>query len=234
MTSDQTKPITDQGPGITPPPAPAEAPFARRLVGHLAYRLQSGRRALRKFAGVTETQWLRVVMERETDRFVRTLDYRAMHALEISGAKWARFGFASYRSADYPEYDWCQRPLAEGAFDIVIAEQVLEHVLWPYRAVKHAYQMLKPGGVFVVTTPFLIRIHNYPIDCSRWTPLGLRYLLAEGGFPLDDVDAGAWGNRACIKANFSRWKWWNRRTDSLRNEPDFPIAVWAFGRKPRS
>ena len=31
-------------------------------------------------------------------------------------------------------------------FDLIIAEQVLEHVQWPYRAVKNIRAMLNPGG----------------------------------------------------------------------------------------
>jgi SAM-dependent methyltransferase len=187
---------------------------------------------LRRLGRISDVQWSRVVMDQETARFVRSLDYRRMDALEISGAKWKDFGFASYRSADYPEYDWCERPLKESAFDIVIAEQVLEHVLWPYRAVRHAFQMLRPGGVFVVSTPFLLRVHNYPVDCSRWTPLGMKHLLAEAGFPLEQTITGSWGNRACVRSNFRKWTWWVPWLHSLRNEPDFPIVVWAFGRKP--
>jgi SAM-dependent methyltransferase len=114
-------------------------------------------------------------MDRETDQFVKSLEHQSMHALEISGNKWKDFPFASYRSAHYPEYDCCNGPLGESAFDSIIAEQVLEHVQWPYRAVQNAYRMLRPGEVFVVNTPFLVKIHNIPIDCCRWTPLGIKY-----------------------------------------------------------
>jgi SAM-dependent methyltransferase len=170
-------------------------------------------------------------MDRETDRFVRSLDFSSFHALEISGVKWEGFGFASYHSGRFPEYDVCERALKAGAFDIVIAEQVLEHVLWPYRAVRNVWQMLKPDGVFVITTPFLLRVHNCPVDCSRWTELGLKHLLAEGGFNLSDIMTGSWGNRSCVRGNFRRWKQWVSWKHSLRNEPDFPVVVWAFARK---
>jgi len=186
---------------------------------------------IHRILGVKDTQWLRVVMDRETARFVGRLPCSSLDALEISGQKWAKFGFGSYRAASYDEYDVCAGPLKVEAFDIVLMEQVLEHVLWPYRAVRHVYQMLRPGGLFVVTTPFLIRVHSHPIDCSRWTETGLRYLLAEGGFPLDDVITGSWGNRSCLRANFHRWIQWIPWAHSLRNEPAYPLSVWAFARK---
>ena len=45
-------------------------------------------------------------------------------------------------------------------------------------------------------------LHGYPIDCSRWTELGLKHFLAECGFPIEDFKTGSWGNRASVKASF--------------------------------
>ena len=117
----------------------------------------------------------RVVLERETKKLVSELPTGGMDALEISGDRWARHGFRSYVSAKYPKYDVCKEPLPS-SFDIIIAEQVFEHLLWPHRAAKNVYAMLRPGGYFLVTAPFLQKIHEYPVDCSRWTETGLKYL----------------------------------------------------------
>jgi len=175
--------------------------------------------------------WSRVVMDRETEKYVTSLHYKAFKALEISGFKWKRFGFASYRNIEYPEYDICKGPVDNETFDIVIAEQLLEHLLYPSRAVKNVYHMLNPGGLAVITTPFLLKIHNSPIDCSRWTELGLKYLLAEGGFDLKKITVGSWGNEACVVASLKEWEDFNPDIHSLKNEPDFPIVVWAFAHK---
>jgi len=133
-----------------------------------------------------------------------------MDVLEVSATseKWQGFGFRTDLSTSYPEYDLCAGPLTPSAYDLVIAEQVLEHVLWPFRAVRSAYAMLRPGGWFLVATPFLIRVHAYPNDCSRWTELGLKHLLIEGGFPEEGISTGSWGNRRCVKANFNRFPSW--------------------------
>jgi hypothetical protein len=90
--------------------------------------------------------------------------------------------------------------------------------------------MLKPGGHLLVTTPFLIKVHEVPVDCSRWTELGMKHLLAECGFPIDGIWTGSWGNRACVQANFRNWarRGWFK---SLANEPEFPVSVWALARK---
>lgn len=181
-------------------------------------------------AGYEREQWGRIVMRRESRRLVENLGPSRLRALEISGTFWADFPFKEYDSVCYPEYDLCTAALPQ-SFDLVIAEQVFEHLLWPYRAAAHVCQMLTPGGYFLVSTPFLLRIHNEPVDCTRWTETGLRHFLAECGFPLADIQTASWGNRACIKANFGWWARYHRWLHSLHNEPDFPVHVWALARK---
>lgn len=82
-----------------------------------------------------------------------------------------------------------------------------------------------------MTTPFLIRIHDYPTDCSRWTEAGIKSLLAECGFNLESIQTGAWGNRACVVANLARLELDNPSIHSLANEPDFPLVVGAIAQK---
>src|SRR5205823_1311978 len=71
--------------------------------------------------GAENDQWARVVMNREVRKAVEALPYRHMDALEISGTTWQDFGFQSYRRVLYPDYDICEKPLAE-TFDLIIAE----------------------------------------------------------------------------------------------------------------
>jgi SAM-dependent methyltransferase len=197
--------------------------------------LRNGRWAIyrmwRCILGERDELWLRVVMRRETEKLVHGLPYREMDALEISGTRWQDLGFASFRHADYPTYDVCEGPLAREAFDFIYAEEVWEHLLWPYRATRNVHEMLRPGGYFLLTTPFLVRVHEMPADCSRWTETGLKYLLAECGFSLDNIVTGSWGNRKCIEANWTFWRGWVPWLHSLHNEPLFPISGWAMARK---
>lgn len=179
----------------------------------------------------TGEHWCRVVMNRETDRLVDDLGPDTLRVLEISGRAWeGRKPFKTYRFADYPDYDVCAAALDE-RFDLVIAEQVFEHLLWPYRAGRHIHEMLEPGGHVLITTPFLIKKHDAPVDCSRWTETGLKYLLAECGFPLESVRTGSWGNRACIQSNWRRWTVHRPLLHSLENEPEYPMVVWGLARK---
>lgn len=176
--------------------------------------------------------WSRVVMNQAVAAGLRELPFQELSALEISGRTWQDFGFASYQTVDFPEYDLCAGPLpGQDPFDLIIAEQVFEHLLYPYRAGQHVLKMLRPGGWFVISVPFLVKVHGYPVDCTRWTELGLKHFLHECGFPLGTIRTGSWGNRACILANFDGWVVYDPSRHDLTNEPDFPYHVWAFAQR---
>ena len=180
--------------------------------------------------GIEDITWSRVVMRRECHEIINRLCPDKLSALEISGSYWKLVRFAQYKSLSYPEFDICRSAL-EQKFDLIVAEQVFEHLLWPYRAGRNVHQMLRPGGHFLVSVPFLMRIHEVPVDCTRWTETGLKYFLAECGFELDGVRTGSWGNRSCIKANFGGYVRYRPRVHSLKNESNFPFVVWALARK---
>jgi SAM-dependent methyltransferase len=144
-----------------------------RVGDALTWRVAPLRGWVERLLGQPHEVWQRVVMNRATRQLVSSCDVAALDALEIGGVNWKEFGFRSYRSIDYPEYDLCAAPQVTEGFDLIILEQVLEHIAWPYRAVRHLRQMLKPGGHVLVTTPFLVKRHDFPIDCSRWTLVAL-------------------------------------------------------------
>lgn len=200
--------------------------FARSRPG-----LKSRLGALAARLGYDGADWMRIVMYRRCFEFVRSLDPEALDVLEISaGPQWAReFAFRSYTPTRYPDFDICARPLA-ARFDLIIADQLFEHLRWPFRAGRNVLAMLRPGGVFIITVPFLVRVHASPIDCTRWTADGLNYFLQECGFDETGITTDSWGNRACLRANLTRWR---KRPPfgSLANEPDFPVAVWGFARR---
>jgi len=184
---------------------------------------------LARLVGYDTRPWARIVMYEQMDHLLSGLDLPATDCVEISGTRYEGRPFRSYEAQHYPAFDICAGPLPKPV-DLIIADQIWEHLLWPYRATRNVLDSLRPGGRFLVSTPFLIRVHANPTDCSRWTEMGLQHLLAEAGFPLDDIRTGAWGNRDCVEANL---KVWARRgfAGSLRNDPNLPVVVWAMARK---
>jgi SAM-dependent methyltransferase len=180
---------------------------------------------------LSTADWVRDEMYRRCFEYVRSLDYKKFDTLEISaGPQWAReFKFNSYTETHYPDYDICAGSL-DRQFDLIIADQVFEHLPSPLKAAKNVYSMLRPGGIFLIATPFLLRVHNVPIDCTRWTETGLSYLLQDAGFKREDIETHSWGNRSCVKANFKSWRK-RGMLSPMYNEPNFPVMVWAFARR---
>ncbi|MEM1176936.1 MAG: class I SAM-dependent methyltransferase [Acidobacteriota bacterium] len=193
--------------------------------------LGSWKRRLSFLAGRHTPHWCRVVMDRSTAAWVNALGPQNLDVLEVSGGRWGAKNFRSYRRLDFPEYDLCAGPLDGADFDLVIVEQVLEHVVEPAKAVAHARAMLRPGGHLLVSTPFLIRYHGAPDDYSRWTALGLGQLLEGAGFAAAAIKTSSWGNRACVIATLDRWAKYRPLRHSLRDDPRFPVVVWALAQR---
>jgi len=200
----------------------------------LIARLRSLRdRLLLPEAQTGAEQWQRVVLNATVDRHLRSLDPERHSAVEISGTAHALRPWRRYESLQYPEFDLCAPLGAREAFDVVICEQVIEHVPDPCAAVANLRRLCRPGGHVVVSTPFLVRVHELwgMQDYWRFTPRGLRTLLERAGLEVDAV--GSWGNRSCVTGNFDGWPAY-RRWHPLRDEPDLPLQVWAFARNRRA
>jgi SAM-dependent methyltransferase len=193
--------------------------------------VDAGDRRLFPEAPTAADHWQRVVMDRAVARHIRAIDPSSKSAAEISGDAHARRGWKSFTSLNYPDFDLCAPLEDDRTFDVVICEQVLEHVREPWTAAANLRKLCAPGGRVIVTTPFLIKVHELPRfgleDYWRFTPRGLRTLLEQAGLRVQSV--GSWGNRECVVGNLRRWsayRWWH----SLKNEPDIPVQVWAFAR----
>lgn len=180
----------------------------------------------------------RIVLHRESRALVKSLGPGKLDAAEISGKFGEQFKFKSYTSLRYPRYDICAGPIADDAgkvmkFDLILANQVWEHLDRPYAATRNVYKMLRKGGYFWVAVPFVIPLHAAPVDCSRWSARGLGNLLVEGGFEESAVRTFQWGNRHAALRNMEE-KWppeYDEETDDLTDDPKFPILSWAIAQK---
>ena len=75
--------------------------------------------------------------------------------------------------------DVCRAPLESGCAETVLCTEVLEHIKDPAPCLKEAWMLLCPGGVLILSVPFLFPIHADPFDYQRLTPQGLRFLLKD-------------------------------------------------------
>src|SRR3954453_1781979 len=67
--------------------------------------------------------------------------------------------------------------LAAGSAGTVLCIETFEHVFEVRRAFDEVFRVLRPGGLFVITSPLNFRIHGYPDDYWRMTPNCLRRML---------------------------------------------------------
>ena len=63
--------------------------------------------------------------------------------------------------------------------DVIIALEVLEHVPNTSRAITGIYNVLSPKGIFILSTPWIIPIHDRPFDFYRFTPAALQEHLSK-------------------------------------------------------
>jgi SAM-dependent methyltransferase len=168
-------------------------------------------------------------MNRRIAEHLLGLQPETRSAIEISGVSHSGYSWQRYTSSRYPDLDLCAPPRTLDTYDVVICEQVLEHVEDPWRAARTLHDLCRPGGHVLVSTPFLIRVHPTPFDFWRFTEDGLRRLLTGAGFAVDEI--GSWGNRRAVRGNLRRFPKM-RPWRSLHNESEFPLVVWAFAHRP--
>ena len=100
-------------------------------------------------------------------------------------------------------------PLADGAFDLVLAVGVIEHLpaRQRHRYVDEYYRVLRPGGhIAVLDTPnraFPLETHSVGLPGVQWLPPRLAFRYARAfrgrrlrGVPFAEFDAAAWRNAA--------------------------------------
>jgi len=70
-------------------------------------------------------------------------------------------------------------PFKDSSLSSVLCTELLEHVLEPGKVVSEIHRILTPGGLLVLTAPFLYPLHRDPVDFHRFTEDGLRAMLRD-------------------------------------------------------
>lgn len=144
-----------------------------------------------------------------------------------------------------PEYpnplgDVCIPSQPSECADVLVLDQVLEHTETPWIVPANLYRMLRPGGLAVVTTPFMFPLHYCPIDGWRFTPQTYRRLF--GPDQWETLACAGWGGEAQL-----RWYLQDNHMlnfiavgdakqaipdwDSPNFDTNYPMVVWWVGQK---
>jgi SAM-dependent methyltransferase len=147
---------------------------------------------------------------------------------------------ARYIRLDFPEHDIQDLHGVDAeSIDLILLDQTLEHVPDPERAIREVHRVLKPRGTAVITTPFLLPVHQTSSygDYTRWTPEGMRSMLLRHGL---DPDVRWWGNlpaaQAILEDMYLTADEAARRGIPISggvSSESHPIVVWALATRAR-
>lgn len=138
--------------------------------------------------------------------------------------------------ANYPEVSMFELPYPSNSFDIVIADQVLEHLEGnPQDAIDECYRVLAPGGHLIQTTCFVMGYHG-PGDFWRFTPEGLAYLVRNYSQTLE---VGGWGHPFVALFTYMGFVWepvpastWHPMNwAATARWPSYDYVVWLVAKK---
>jgi len=140
--------------------------------------------------------------------------------------------------ADFPGIDMQRLPYPENNFDVVISDQVIEHLEDPKKAIQESLRVLKPSGIMIHTTCFINYLHPAPKDFYRFSCDALMY-LCRGSAKI--IQCEGWGNRlailVCFLSNRLRFKQipetkWNILNFlAVYKEEKYPIVTWVIAIK---
>jgi SAM-dependent methyltransferase len=100
--------------------------------------------------------------------------------------------FCQVENAPYGEIDYvCDLaaiPVGCDRYDLVICNQVLEHVPEPEAVLRELFRVLKPNGKLWLSAPLFFEEHGKPYDFYRYTQFGYRYLFEKVGFEISQIE----------------------------------------------
>lgn len=172
-------------------------------------------------------------------------DSPPQHILEYAGVRGiipliiSQFTEVTLTLAPYPAYDIQEKQFPDEEFDVVIADQVLEHTPYPWKAIEQCVGIVKHGGILMFGSPWVYPWHAAPKDYWRISRDAYEQLFEDYG--VEVIEIGGWGSRAILEfaCETDGLLTINRTVKmaeeaglfEIENDPDYALEVWAIGRK---
>lgn len=109
------------------------------------------------------------------------------------------FAHARYESADFRKVegkgyavttyvcDLTAIPVEDERFDVIVCNQVLEHVADPLAVLVELRRVAKPGAGLWLSAPLFYEEHEQPYDFYRYTRFGWQHLAETAGLTVESI-----------------------------------------------
>jgi SAM-dependent methyltransferase len=82
----------------------------------------------------------------------------------------------------------CTNPFRPASFEAILLLNVLEHVYDTHALLDRLAGLLKPDGVLLVAIPFMVKLHQVPVDFVRYTHFALAHLAEQHGLLVEHLE----------------------------------------------
>ena len=119
-------------------------------------------------------------------------------------------------------------------YDLIVANEVFEHVHQPFEAAKALYTLLAPGGLVFWSAPFIARNHGVPSDFFRYTDMGARQIFVDAGFTIEAMNRVGDSTLASGyllsfgTGDFDRRHLWHNLLHNISNETARDPSYWLY------
>ncbi len=96
-------------------------------------------------------------------------------------------------------------PLGDETYDHIISMNVLEHIFGFENVFSESNRVLKVGGRFVSTTPFMHHVHGSPDDYFRYTKSTIVKLASKYSFEVEEIKVMGYGLFSLIFQTVGGW-----------------------------
>jgi len=140
-------------------------------------------------------------------------------------------------SADYPEHNLLSLAFENESFDYVLSNQVLEHIEGnPQQAIDESYRVLRPGGIAIHTTCFIIPVHGAPkisgVSRRRRYHCYIRIGARSSKLVVGAIFRfGLLSRMVFAPTGVPHAHWHPLHKLAVKNDPLWPIVTWIAAKK---